>query len=256
MIPLLTKGSLVVLESLTFTKTLYAFDFDGTLSKIVDHPEDATMAKMTADLLERLIQLAPVAIVSGRSIKDLKQRLDVHPQFLIGNHGLEEDGADSRRLKNAREICSVWTKKLNGHPWPGGIEIEDKDFSLALHYRRARNKKTARRELAECIRLLEPAPRLIQGKLVMNLLPEGAPHKGSAVLDLLKKTGLKHAFYIGDDDTDEDVFGLPPTDGQVMTVRVGKKKASQAQYFIPRQTDINQVLKLLVEFHEKSGKSM
>ena len=60
MIPLFSKGSLVVLESLSFTKTLYAFDFDGTLAKIVRDPNSAKMEQTTESLLKRLADLVPV----------------------------------------------------------------------------------------------------------------------------------------------------------------------------------------------------
>ena len=69
-------------------------------------------------------------------------------------------------------------------------------------------------------------------------------------MDVLKRSDLKHVFYIGDDDTDEDVFSLPETEGtNIMTVRVGRKASSHAGYFIDRQSEINKLLRLLISFH-------
>lgn len=245
---LFSKSSLMILESLSFTKTLYAFDFDGTLSKIVRAPSDATILQRTNELLRQLSDLVPVAIVSGRSIADLKRRLKFRPPYLVGNHGLE--GLDERRfsLNEASRNCSIWMAKFSSAQFPSGVEIEDKTYSLALHFRRCRKKKEAKAQILGAISDLSPSPRVIFGKSVINILPPMAPHKGIAVLELMLKVGAKNAFYIGDDDTDEDVFGLP--NSQIMSVRVGEKRTSQARYFIQRQSQINELLKLLIKFHE------
>jgi len=76
-------------------------------------------------------------------------------------------------------------------------------------------------------------------------------------LDLIRRSEIKHVFYIGDDDTDEDVFNLEYNSGQIMTVRVGMKKSSRAKYFIKQQSEINQLLRTIIRHHritgEKSG---
>lgn len=249
MIPLFSKSSLTVLESLSFTKTLYAFDFDGTLAKIVPVPSDAYMTKTTEKLLTDLSKLVPVAIISGRSVQDLKKRVGTHPQFLIGNHGLEGLG-NNNTLADAQKICASWTKSLKKQNFESAIEIEDKTYSIALHYRRSRNKTLAKNKIQSAIEKLLPPPRLISGKFIFNLLPPGTQHKGAAMLDLMQKSEIKHAFYIGDDDTDEDVFSVPYKSGQLMTVRVGIKKSSQAKYYINRQSDINRLLITLINFHK------
>lgn len=250
MIQLFSKGSLTILESLSFTKTLYAFDFDGTLAKIVSAPTDAYMTETTESLLKQLSELVPVAIVSGRSLQDLKDRVGFHPQFLIGNHGLEALGKNKNSLLEAEKVCKKWGRVLGNKIFESGVEIEDKTYSLALHYRRSRHKKLARNQLRSAIEDLTPYPRVIEGKSVYNLLPPGSQHKGAAMLDLIKKSNIKHAFYIGDDDTDEDVFSVPYEDGQLMTVRVGSNQSSYAKYFIHRQSEINRLLRILIGFHK------
>ncbi|MBL7668973.1 MAG: trehalose-phosphatase [Bdellovibrionaceae bacterium] len=239
----------MVLESLSFTNTLYAFDFDGTLAKIVHIPSEACMTSKTEGLLKELSSLAPVAIVTGRSIQDLKKRLSFQPQYLVGNHGLERPENDSSSLFEAKRICTVWIESLKKITFESGIEIEDKTYSIAIHYRRSRNKTRAKNQIRLAIASLAPPPRIIAGKSVYNLLSSNSPHKGAAILDLMQKSRTNHAFYIGDDDTDEDVFGLPYNAGQLMTVRVGQKKSSRAKYFIRRQSDINRLLKDIIRFH-------
>ncbi len=132
-----------------------------------------------------------------------------------------------------------------------GIFVEDKTFSLALHYRKSRNKKRARLELFSLIEKLHPSPRVILGKCVMNLLPAGGPHKGVALLEAMIKLNLRCAFYIGDDDTDEDVFSLP--DNRIVSARVGLRGSSQAQFFLKRQSEMNKLLKSLIKLNQRKA---
>ncbi len=252
---LFSVPGLRVLEALSFTKALYAFDFDGTLAPIVSKPEDAGISSETMRLLNELAELAPTAIISGRSVSDLKQRVSLHGNLLIGNHGVEGLGIHKDSIAKAKGVCAGWADQIRSN-WGAlksdpGTFVEDKTYSLALHYRKSRNKKKAKLSLFALIEKLQPPPRVILGKSVMNLIPAGGPHKGVALLEAMIKLDLKCAFYIGDDDTDEDVFSLP--DSRIITARVGKKKASQAQFFVERQNEINRVLKVLIKA-EKNGK--
>ena len=256
MSPLFSKTSLMVLESLSFTNTLYAFDFDGTLAKIVKTPSAARMTQVTEALLRQLGELAPIAIISGRSISDLKSRLLFRPRYLIGNHGLENLGNNEQSLLKAKEMSESWLKILKAPGFDAGIEVEDKVYSLAIHYRRCKRKFVARAQIKERLELLDPAARVILGKYVVNIVPPGSPHKGIAILDLLRHSGMKHMFYIGDDVTDEDVFSLPYNTGQILAVRVGRKKNSSARYYIERQSEINRLLKLLISYYSPKLKEI
>jgi trehalose 6-phosphate phosphatase len=242
-----------VLESLSFTRTLYAFDFDGTLAPIVSDPEQAGLSTETSRLLNELAQIVPTAIISGRSIADLQTRVKINGNLLIGNHGVEGLGVKKDAIAKAKGICQGWSLQLD-RDWgalksDSGTFVENKIYSLALHYRRSRNKKKAKLELFSKIEKLQPAPRVILGKSVMNLIPSGGPHKGVALLEAMMKLDLKCALYIGDDDTDEDVFSLP--DNRIITARVGQKKTSQAQFFVKRQSEINRLLRLLIKANKK-----
>ncbi|RYZ65563.1 MAG: trehalose-phosphatase, partial [Proteobacteria bacterium] len=243
---LFSKNGLNTLESLAFTKTLFAFDYDGTLAKIVKRPEDADLPTTTQDLLNQLERLAPLAIISGRSVKDLKLR--VKAPILIGNHGLEGSTLKSGELKKAALATSHYLKTFDESSLPSGIDMENKTYSLAVHYRRTRNKKTAREKLMSVAENLLPAPRIIPGKSVLNILPPGAPHKGTALLALMDQLKVKRAFYIGDDDTDEDVFSL--LDDRILSVRVGQKRRSHARFYLKRQSEINTLLKKLIHYHQ------
>lgn len=249
---LFVSDNLKLLEALSFTQTLYAFDFDGTLSKIVRNPQDATIKSSIDLLLRELAKHAPVAIISGRSIADLKTHLKFIPPHIIGNHGLEGLGTRPDALDLAHKICENWRRYLESHlpkaELAAGMEIEDKSFSIAIHYRKCAAKKKAKIDILNVVANLDPKPRIILGKCVVNLLPPGAPHKGVALVELMFQTGIKSAFYIGDDDTDEDVFSLP--NARIFSVRVGKKDTSQAQFYLHEQKDVERLLKTILRFYD------
>jgi trehalose 6-phosphate phosphatase len=245
--PLFSKDGLKILESLCFTPTLFAFDYDGTLAKIVPNPSDARISERTATLLKALDELAPVGVISGRATKDLKPLLSFRPRYLIGNHGLEGLRASKNSLASAQNVCRQWKRILMEQlKRESGLMVEDKEYSLAVHYRYSRAKSFAKLRILEVCGELDPPPRIIMGKCVVNLIPTGAPHKGMALLELMLETNTRSAFYIGDDDTDEDVFALP--DARILSVRVGKKSESAAHFFIERQTQINKVLTRIIGF--------
>lgn len=246
---LLTPSGKKILESLSFTQTLYAFDFDGTLAPIVATPNQAKPLATTCSLIKAIATKLPVAIISGRSVADLRKRLGISIPHLIGNHGIEGLSLKNKPNHRAQIVCQEWRDELaKSRSLRPPVFVEDKVFTLAIHYRNAPNKKDLRRTLFEEIEHLDPPPRVILGKCVMNLIPPGAPHKGIALLQLMMQLQVKCAFYVGDDDTDEDVFSLP--DARVVTVRVGNRKSSQAQFFLKRQSEINQLLKQILKFSE------
>jgi trehalose 6-phosphate phosphatase len=248
----LSPQGMQILEALSFTKTLYAFDFDGTLAKIVSGPTEARLNVQTVRLISKLSELVPVAVISGRGRSDLKDRIPPEIPYAVGNHGLEGLNLSPSRAQKTKLIAAQWKKELQSllnHSIYEGVDVEDKTLSLALHYRKCRRKKIVKAKLLQLMDELENAPRIILGKSVINLIPKGAPHKGMALLELMQETGATRALYVGDDDTDEDVFSLP--DERIFSVRVGQKKGSHAKYYLRRQTDINSLLRKIVNFQER-----
>jgi trehalose 6-phosphate phosphatase len=250
---LFTESGTRLLESLCFTKTLFAFDFDGTLAKIVKEPENAKLNDSTAKLIYELSKLAPTAVISGRGLSDLKSKFRFPIRNLVGNHGLEGIHDDDIDTHSFQKACAAWKKQIEKalrKSAINGIEIEDKTFSLAVHYRKSRQRRVAKNVILESIGHIQPSARVILGKCVVNIVPTGGPHKGVALLELMLKSDTKSAFYIGDDDTDEDIFSL--SDPRVFTVRIGKKNNSHAKFFLHRQSQINLLLKLLISFLDKT----
>lgn len=257
---LFSKTGQQLLESLFYTDTLFAFDFDGTLSKIVRNPEDAVITPAFSDMIQQLNRQVPVAVISGRSLDDLKSKFDFRPTYLVGNHGLEGLSDVVQNLDIFKSVSGAWKSQAQfalatEEFQDGGIEIEDKEYSLAFHYRKSRTKGLAKRNLLKIADALEPPPRIVLGKCVINIIPNGGPHKGMALLQAMSDAGAKKAFYIGDDYTDEDVFALP--DSRIFTVRVGQKQDSNAKFFVRNQTEVGKVISTILSYfsdqYSKSG---
>src|SRR5271165_6958993 len=101
---LLSRASRPILMRLAQERTLCAFDFDGTLSPIVEHPGQAVMRDQTRSMLGRLAALYPCVIVSGRSRADLLGRLSgVKGLRLIGNHGAETEATTRKPQRRLRQ---------------------------------------------------------------------------------------------------------------------------------------------------------
>jgi trehalose 6-phosphate phosphatase len=152
-------------------------------------------------------------------------------------------------MQSAQTACSTWLKQMDkplvSRSRQTGIMVEDKKYSLSVHYRKAPAKKLARDEIASVISQLDPQPRVIWGKCVAILASPHGPHKGAALLEAMHRAGTNSAFYIGDDDSDEDVFTIP--DARIMTVRVGRKESSAAQYYVARQSEVVQVVRAVLK---------
>ncbi|HBH81630.1 MAG TPA: trehalose-phosphatase [Nitrospira sp.] len=246
---LLTETGKLELENLVKGRSLYAFDFDGTLAKIVREHHAARLSRPIRFWLEKLAQRAPAAIISGRSVEDLQSRVGTVVPHLIGNHGSEGPHTREEDRQQVRETCRAWlqsvTDRFHHELAHCGVSIEDKSYSLSFHYRTVEHREEARVLITRVIGELSPPPRIVLGKSVVNVMPPTASHKGTALLEYMRRLDCSLALYVGDDETDEDVFALQ--DSRILTVRVGKKNGSSARYFLKRQAEITAVLRFLVE---------
>lgn len=239
-----------LLTKLAAANTLLAFDYDGTLSPINPNRGLATMRSRTQVLFERVCQLYPTALISGRSRSDVAERIsNAAVKYIVGNHGLEmgeEEPLPKVLLDEARERLGALVTAA------GDIELEDKGYSLAVHYRRAEDPVAVEAAvLAITQTLTAPAMRIIPGKCVLNLVPAGAHHKGDALVILRAQARADFALYVGDDVTDEDVFRLRQPQWLV-TVRVGELAESAATYFLRDQHQIDPLLSRLISLREKT----
>ena len=226
----------------TGARTLLGFDFDGTLVPLVSDPDRARLRPRTRRLLRALAMRRPCVVVSGRALLDLGPRLrGTGVAMVVGNHGLEPFGASPAAARRVRSWLPVLHRRFGAVP---GVVIEDKGYSLAVHYRKARDKASIARAVERAARALGTA-RVVPGKQVVNLVPPTGPHKGEALERTRRQLGCLRALFVGDDDTDEDVFRRAEP-GRMLTVRVGWSGASSAHYFVKTQAHVDSLLELLL----------
>ncbi|HLL84622.1 MAG TPA: trehalose-phosphatase [Longimicrobium sp.] len=231
-----------VLRQFARANVLLAFDFDGTLAPIVPRPEDARMRRRTRELLSALAEVYPCAVISGRVHEDVAARLEGIPVHVVGNHGLDPRVSTTSLTRRV----AGWKPALEAlQAEHAGVWVEDKRFSVAIHYRKSREKKRVLAAIRQVVAGLEEA-RVVYGKQVVNLLPPGAPDKGTALEALRGRLRCDTALYVGDDTTDEDIFarGQP---GQLLSIRVGRSAKSHAAFFLEEQRELDALLDLLLE---------
>ncbi len=239
--------ALAAMRSFIDRTTLFAFDLDGTLAPIVPEPCVIGIPDPVKKEFTILNEQAPVAVITGRSRLNAMHHIGISTRYMIGNHGAEGLPGWEDRENDLSRIASGWQSQLdNLLPFDNrcGIMIENKGTTLSIHYRHADNIKKAHALILNAINRLVPQPRRIGGKCVENLIPDGAPDKGIALRILIEQSGCRKGFFIGDDETDEDVFRLE--DANLFTIRVGRKTSSNARFYLRGQ---NEIVRLLSEIN-------
>ena len=234
-------------------------DYDGTLVPFVADPR---LARPDREVLELLAELAAapgnsVAIVSGRPRRDLEEWFGELPVALVAEHGvwLRPKGGEWRMLKalttdwkeRVRPILQLYVDRL-----PGAM-LEEKEFSLAWHCRRA-DPEQAVRSARELFDALSGFTRnidlqVIEGNKVLEVRNTGVS-KGTAATDWLGGLSADFILAIGDDWTDEDLFrALPPS---AYSVRVGLANTA-ARYYLTNHTAVRRGLGELSQAPRDAG---
>lgn len=231
-------------------------DFDGTLTPIVEDPDAAKLDQAMRDSVAGLAGKIPVAIVSGRGLDDLRERVGLENVFLAGSHGFEIAGPAGWRqtLEKGTEFLpdldraeSALHKHLDA---VDGVVVERKRFSISIHYRRVAPEALGRVEAA-VDRVLGGEPHLEKGtgKKVFQVQPRIDWNKGRAVQWILEQLGLEAGevmpVYIGDDITDEDAFRALSGRGLGIVVGDSEDRPTAAEYRIADPAEVGWFLRQL-----------
>lgn len=235
---------------------LLCTDFDGTLTGIVDDPDAPEIGDANRESLRRLAASprVEVAVVSGRALDDLRDRVGLDGVTYAGNHGLElhRDGRTTAHpvaRSHGADVETVRDAVVERVGDIQGLVVEDKDLTVTVHYRNAPAER--RDEIRDAVfeavdRHAPDRVRTSTGKAVVELRPAVPWDKGSVVRLLVEDVGRGWLpVYVGDDTTDEDAFrALADVGG--LGVRVGDEPTA-ASYRIPDPTAVERLLSWLAD---------
>jgi trehalose 6-phosphate phosphatase len=205
-------------EQLAGRQPAVFLDYDGTLTPIVDRPDDAVISESMRDAVRGLAGRCTVCVVSGRDRPVVQELMGVDDLVVAGSHGFDiwspEGGAiEHQAAAGSEELLERVTARLRDElDSIDGALVEPKKASVAAHYRlvseeeRPAVEAVVERLLADHAEELKVTP----GKMVYELQPKLDWDKGKAVLYLLDALDLERndvvPFYVGDDITDEHAF--------------------------------------------------
>lgn len=231
-------------------------DYDGTLTPIVARAEDARLSAAMRAILQRTAAVMPVAIISGRDLRDVRELVGLAELTYAGSHGFDIAGPDLR-LEHPAGLAALdaldeATAALGEALRPiAGARLERKRFAVAVHHRLVGEGDTSRVEAAvRSVQARLPGLRLTGGKKVLELRPDIDWDKGRAVLWLLEEMGLGEAdvlpLYLGDDATDEDAFRALSGRGLGILIAEGPQQ-SAADYRLHDPEAVAALLERLTE---------
>lgn len=243
---LFSSEGLFFLQRLATSPSVLIFDFDGTLAPIVAHPADAKIPEQTVSQLQTLSRSWPVAIVTGRSVQDVRKKLGFTPDYLFGNHGAERaDHLASSHVNEKLNACREFLFSNADLLAARNISVEDKGMSLALHYRQSDNPVGTRVWLHDLMRSVPGSIVVSDGHMVINIVLMQAPDKGDALQTILQLSGANNALVVGDDENDEAAFLKAPA--HAVTVRIGSPDVdSHARFRLWRQHQMTALLTTLL----------
>ena len=193
----------------------YFLDIDGTLVDLAPHPDGVQLDAELRDLIERLYHTAgsAVALISGRAITDI-DRLFPHARLPVaGQHGTERRDATGRVSRHefpVERLAAARARLVEAAARQPGLWLEDKELSLALHYRGpAQLADYARSLVAGCQAATGAEFCVLEGKRIVELKPAGRD-KGVAIEEFMAEAPFRGRVpvFLGDDVTDEYGFRM------------------------------------------------
>jgi len=247
---------------------LLFLDFDGTLAPIVEDRNEASIDPQIRHTLEKMIpHFRMIAVVSGRDLLDVKNRVNLDHLYYLGSHGFEMCGPGEfseqqpeavNMLPQLEEAEKEAREQLKAYE---GADVERKRFAIALHYRQASEEgEKAVKETVRKIANNSSDLKRSSGKKVAEIRPDIEWDKGKAISWLMNEVGIKKSeftpIYIGDDITDEDAYREIRDSG--IGIQVGQHgEPTSAQYFLRDVQEVRQLLQWILDLEiERQQKEM
>lgn len=234
-------------------KPVVFLDYDGTLTPIVERPEDAVLSDHMRISIQKLAEQCPVAIISGRDLPDVRSRVGLEEVFYAGSHGFDIEGPAGFEMRyeagaeHLPMLDDVERELRDALDTIDGSQVERKRYSIAMHYRRVREEDVPKIATAvDDVLSRHHGLRRTHGKKVFDLQPAIDWHKGRAVewlMNALKLDARESVpTYLGDDRTDEDAFAaLAEISGSVSIIVADPSQPSRqtaAEFLLRDQKEV------------------
>lgn len=207
----MTEPNTILPEHVDWQRHAIFLDFDGTLTPIVDRPEDVVVSERTRRALSRLGDLTDgaLAVISGRALADLERHLAPTVCAVSGSHGLEirQPGCDGKLLADAEAILKPVLEEISAFAARNDLLVENKPGAVTVHYRGRPEMADACRALVDRIAGDREPLRAMHGNMVSEVALAGID-KGAALENFMNEIPFRGRTPImaGDDVTDEDAF--------------------------------------------------
>jgi trehalose 6-phosphate phosphatase len=251
-LPTLSDIEAEVLAPLEHKDAAVFLDYDGTLTPIVERPEDATISDRARAVLTRLSKRWPVGILSGRDLADVRSIVGLPGLAYAGSHGFDivtpEGWARQYGTEFLPSLDAAERELRDAVASVPRARVERKRFAVAVHYRQVDEAGLPHleRRVGE-VASVHPDLRQTGGKKVFELRPDVDWDKGRALMALLEAPGLNRSdvmpIYIGDDETDEDAFRI--LRGRGVGIVVAQGDEDRLTWGRARLTDPDGVLEFL-----------
>ncbi len=251
-------------------RILLILDYDGTITPIVKRPKEAVIPLDSKEVILRLTdhKKLHVCVMSGRSLKDLRDRVGVPGIIYVGNHGLEAYGIEydvpGLERSKIRKMMSEFSRSARGRlKGIQGVIVDNKGLTVGIHYRLADQKEVPKiRQIVEELMAKFQEARVTFGKMVFEVRPRIHWDKGTMARMLYELMRISFSdekvlpIYIGDDTTDEDAFIALAGVGVTIVVSDNQRR-SEARYCIAGTEGVHMLLQELDLFLREcsAGKS-
>ncbi|MBI4503320.1 MAG: bifunctional alpha,alpha-trehalose-phosphate synthase (UDP-forming)/trehalose-phosphatase [Gemmatimonadetes bacterium] len=232
-------------------------DYDGTLTPIVDRPEEAVLSDAVRELLEQAARVPylDLVVVSGRALDDVRSRVPIPGITVVGNHGFEIEGpgisyrhphVDAHRANIERAAGDL--ARIDAP----GTQVEQKGATVAFHVRRVDSARKGEAVTQALSVLRDRGLEVMVGNQVVEGRPPLDWHKGRAVLHVLRERhganwpSKVRVIYIGDDTTDQDAFRSLRGIGRSIQVGRARNGTATADFMLPDPAAVLQFLRWLV----------
>lgn len=193
------------MEVLAARPSALVSDIDGTLSHIVVNPQEADVSIHVKEALRRILpRIDLLAVITGREGSVARRMVGVEGLTYVASYGL---GANEPAVRT-EAIEAASADVVPFLPRLPGVTLELKDVSFALHYRNCPRPDSVRARLISIVEpiALQHGAKLLEGKLVLEVVPQDLPDKSTAFRSLLREHAIEGSIFVGDDLADAAIF--------------------------------------------------